>query len=124
MRGYTPTRNNKVLSMQIGRALWAHVGGRQRTVLLKGCYGEDQRVHKSRIGHLRVELVMTDVMRKKLLELASGSAATVLVPEAMLQNVRVYHLQSAASRIRELHYRQVHVHRLELAAASAVQMIP
>ncbi|MHB1630163.1 MAG: hypothetical protein ACYCVB_17635 [Bacilli bacterium] len=76
-------------------------------------------MHKSRIGHLRVELVMTDEMRQKLMELATGSAAAVLIPETVLQHVRVYHLQSDATRIRELHYRQVHVQRLELAVADA-----
>ncbi len=72
-------------------------------------------MHKTRIGHLRVELVLTEEMKQALVELASGRANTVVIPQAMLRHVRVHHVQSEMSRVRELQYRRVVVDRLELA---------
>lgn len=74
-------------------------------------------MHKSRIGHLRIELEMTEDIRQKLMELASGQGHSVMINDALMKHVRVYHLQTEASRVKELEYRKVHVHRLELAAA-------
>lgn len=75
-------------------------------------------MHKTRIGHLRVELELTDDMRQRLMELATGSASTVVIPHAMLRHVRLHHCQTLASRIREVQYRHVTVERLELSGAT------
>lgn len=79
-------------------------------------------MHKTRIGHLKVELVLTDEMRQGLMELATGHAATVVVPRAMLRHVRIHHVHSDASRLREIQYRRITVDRLELSGAS--QAVP
>jgi len=76
-------------------------------------------VHNTRIGHLRVELELTDEMRQRLMELATGNATTVVIPHAMLRHVRLHHCQTLASRIREVQYRHVTVERLELSGATA-----
>ncbi len=74
-------------------------------------------MHKSKIGHLRIELEMTDEVRSKLMELASGQGDSVMISDALVKHVRVYHLQTQATRVKELEYRKVHVHRLELSAS-------
>ena len=82
-------------------------------------------MNKTRIGHLRVELAMTDEMRQALMELATGHAATVVVPQAMLRHVRVHHVHTETSRLREVQYRRVVVDRLELCGAHpAVAALP
>ena len=75
-------------------------------------------MQRSRIGHLHVELAMTDELRQKLMELATGSAETVVIPMAMMRHVRVHHLQSDATRVRELFYRRIAVDRLEISSGS------
>ncbi len=75
-------------------------------------------MHKSRVGHLRVELVMTEEMRHKLQELASGQATSVVISNAMVRHVMVHHVESGASRLREVHFRHVHVDRLEFVSTS------
>ncbi len=76
-------------------------------------------MHKTRIGHVRVEIVLTDEMRQKLMELATGNAAVVEIPQTLLQQVKIHHYESNASRLREAHFRQVAVDRLELVSAHA-----
>jgi len=71
-------------------------------------------VHTTRIGHMRVELVLTDDLRQRLMELATGNATTVVIPQAMMRQVRLHHCHTPASRIREVQYRHVIVERLEL----------
>ncbi len=75
-------------------------------------------MHKSKIEHLRVELVMTEEMRHKLQELATGQATSVVIPNAMVRHVMVHHLESGASRLREVHFRHVHVDRLEFISTT------
>jgi len=74
-------------------------------------------VHTTRIGHMRVELVLTDEMRQRLMELATGHATTVVIPQAMMRHVRMHHCHTPASRMREVQYRHVTVERLELSGA-------
>lgn len=62
---------------------------------------------------------MTEEMRQKLLELSSGHATVVVIPQAMLNQVRIHHCRTDASRFREAHYRRVAVDRLELASVDA-----
>ena len=80
-------------------------------------------MHKTRIGHLKVELVLTDELRQALAELASGRTNTVVIPQATLRHVRVHHVHSEASRVRELQYRRVVVDHLELAGWQPTIMI-
>ena len=75
-------------------------------------------MHKSTVGHLRVELVMNDEMRQKLHELSTSQATSVIIPNAMIRHVMVHHLESGASRLREVHFRHIHVDHLEFVSAS------
>ena len=73
---------------------------------------------KSRIGHMRVELVLHDATRRKLHDLITHKASSVVIPHAVIRHVLVRHVESTGSRVREMHFRHVHVDRLEIAASA------
>lgn len=50
------------------------------------------------------------------MDLATGNATTVVIPQAMVQHMLVHHCRTQASRIREMQYRKVSIDRLELTS--------
>lgn len=80
-------------------------------------------MEESRIGKLKVEMVMSDELREALMQLATARQDRVLVPMAVLRHVVVHHAQTPVTRCREMQFRRLTVDQLELVSASREALV-
>jgi hypothetical protein len=70
--------------------------------------------HKIRVKGVQVQLVLTDELRARLLELLHGTTDIVVLDEVMLRSIRVYKWRASGSKFEEAKFDHIKLDKVRL----------
>jgi hypothetical protein len=70
--------------------------------------------HKIRVKGVQVQLVLTDELRAKLLEMLYGTTDIIVLDEVMLRSIRIHKFRSSGAKFEEAKYDHIKIDQVRV----------